>query len=34
VLHGAAAGRRAQWSTWHLYPNTGEAVRTMTTVHW
>jgi len=34
VLHGTAAPNRAHWSTWHLYPNTGEAVRTDTTVHW
>ncbi len=34
VLHGAAAQSRAQWWTWHLYPNTGEVVRTVTTVDW
>ena len=34
VLHGAATARRARWSTWHLYPNTGEAVRTATAVGW
>jgi hypothetical protein len=34
VLHGATAQSQARWSTWHLYPNTGEVVRTRTTVHW
>jgi hypothetical protein len=34
VLHGAATLRRARWSTWHLYPNTGELVRTVTAVDW
>ena len=34
VLHGATGPTRARWSSWHLYPNTGEAVRTVTTVHW
>lgn len=34
----ALAGRTgpgvARWRTWHLYPETGEAVRTTTQVHW
>ena len=34
VLHGATAPSLARWSTWHLYPNTGEVVRTVTTVDW
>lgn len=44
VLHGAAgdcdagggraAGGRASWRTWHLYPGTGEVVRTATEVAW
>ena len=34
VLRGATALGRARWSTWHLYPNTGEVVRTVTTVDW
>ena len=34
VLHGATEPTLARWSTWHLYPNTGEVVRTLTTVDW
>jgi len=34
VLDGATRPGRARWSTWHLYPNTGEVVRTVTRVSW
>ena len=34
VLDGATRPGRARWSTWHLYPNTGEVVRTVTSVSW
>lgn len=34
VLHGTSAPGLARWSTWHLYPNTGEVVRTVTMVDW
>ena len=34
VLHGVTRPSRADWSTWHLYPNTGEVVRTVTSVTW
>jgi hypothetical protein len=34
VLEGALEPGAARWQTWHLYPNTGEAVRTTTTVTW
>ena len=34
VLAGRATARAAAWRTWHLYPNTGEAVRTATEVVW
>jgi hypothetical protein len=39
VLHGAAGaskagGGMAWWRTWHLYPGTGEVVRTATEVAW
>lgn len=34
VLTGAAAPRGARWRTWHIYPGTGEVVRTATEVTW
>lgn len=34
VLGGALRDDGAAWETWHLYPNTGEAVRTVTEVTW
>jgi len=34
ALCGALSPGAAGWRTWHLYPNTGEAVRTSTTVRW
>jgi hypothetical protein len=34
VLAGAVEPAAARWDTWHLYPNTGEAVRTTTEVTW
>lgn len=34
VLAGALGRSGARWRTWHLYPNTGEAVRTTTAVTW
>ena len=34
VLGGAVESTAARWETWHLYPNTGEVVRTSTAVTW
>ncbi len=34
VLRGRAGRRSAAWRTWHLYPNTGEVVRTTAEVAW
>jgi hypothetical protein len=34
ALRGDAGPGGASWRTWHLYPGTGEAVRTTTRVRW
>ncbi len=34
VLAGGVAASGARWRTWHLYPGTGEVVRTSTEVAW
>lgn len=34
ALAGRTGPGAARWRTWHLYPETGEAVRTTTRVHW
>lgn len=34
ALGGEAGPGGASWRTWHLYPGTGEAVRTTTRVRW
>jgi hypothetical protein len=34
LLKGQLTATSARWFTWHLYPNTGEVVRTRTMVQW